>query len=300
MVYILLSLTILSFLYALKQKNENKKILKRIDKLMEEAERGEILESSLDETILSKIESRFKNYLENSYLSKNDLELDRIRVNELISDISHQTKTPIANILLYAELLKEDLGENRIEYIETIHEQGNKLKFLIEDIVKLSRLESGILKVNPRDSNIEDVVNRVVRQFISQAKEKKISFKFNMNTKRYKKVLIDEKWTEEVIANLLDNAIKYSGENSQIEISIKSYEIFTRVDIKDRGIGISQDEFTKIYKRFYRSPKVSQIEGLGLGLHISQKILKEENAYIKVDSRKGGGSIFSLYFLNSK
>ena len=211
---------------------------------------------------------------------------------ELISNISHQTKTPIANLLLYSELLLEEELPQQIEgNVSAIHEQTQKLKFLIESLVKLSRLENGILQLVPRMEKLQPMLERAVWELKQKAEEKGLQISLhNTDVEAY----FDPKWTGEAIGNVIDNAIKYT-EHGEICVSAISYEMFVRIDIADTGCGIREEELPKIFMRFYRSELVKDEEGVGIGLYLTREILQEQGGYIKVSSVYGQGSKFSIY-----
>ena len=202
----------------------------------------------------------------------------------MIADISHQTKTPIANLLLYSELLLEEELPQQIEgNVSAIHEQTQKLKFLIESLVKLSRLENGILQLVPRMEKLQPMLERAVWELKQKAEEKGLQISLhNTDVEAY----FDLKWTGEAIGNVIDNAIKYT-EHGEISLSAISYEVVVRIDIADTGCGIREEELPKIFRRFYRSELVKDEEGVGIGLYLTREILQEQGGYIKVSSVYG-------------
>ena len=220
------------------------------------------------------------------------LKAEKDKIKALIADISHQTKTPIANLLLYSELLLEEELPQQIEgNVSAIHEQTQKLKFLIESLVKLSRLENGILQLVPRMEKLQPMLERAVWELKQKAEEKGLQISLhNTDVEAY----FDPKWTGEAIGNVIDNAIKYT-EHGEICVSAISYEMFVRIDIADTGCGIREEELPKIFMRFYRSELVKDEEGVGIGLYLTREILQEQGGYIKVSSVYGQGSKFSIY-----
>lgn len=286
--------TIMLSIYGYRQNKENKRILASIDKMIESAKDGKLLDYKIDESMLSKVEIKFLDFITSSLLIKGDLENEKAIINRMISDISHQIKTPLSNMILYSELIKEkeklsDFGQDSIERILY---QGEKLKFLIAALVRMSRLETGIISLNPTLSNIDPIIQNSIEELQDKAKEKGIEIIYEKSDIM---AVFDEKWTEEAIYNILDNSIKYSIENSNIKISSFTFELFIKIDIKDGGIGISESEHGKIFQRFYRSKDVSKIEGLGLGLYLAREIIMNQGGYIKLISEENKGSTFSIY-----
>ena len=268
-----------------------KKTIDTIENMLNEAVKGNFSEKSFDETRLSSLETRFAHYLSASVVSARNVELEKDKIKSLIADISHQTKTPIANLLLYSELLLEDDTDNLSvqmrENIVQLHAQSEKLQFLIASLVKLSRLENGILQLSPQEEALKSMLTLAVKET-----------EFKARAKGLEKAYFDSKWTLEAICNILDNALKYTNEGT-ISLSVTAYEMFVRIDIKDSGIGIKEEELPKIFSRFYRSEDTKNMEGVGIGLYLSRQIISGEGGYIKVSSVYGQGSTFSVFLPRS-
>ena len=269
------------------------KILDRMDQMIDNAISGNPIESHFDESIMSSLETKLQKFLEISDRSSKQLLEEKTRINELISDISHQTKTPIANILLYTQLLQEsNCSEQDRKCISALAEQTEKLNFLISSLVKVSRLETGIIRLSPQKHCVQTLIDDVLQQISIKAENKSITIeKCCTNVS----AMFDMKWTGEAILNIIDNAIKYTPENGTVSVSVVPYQMFCRIDICDTGIGIREEEIAKIFSRFYRSDDVNEQEGVGIGLYLAREILSEENGYIKVSSVYERGSTFSVF-----
>lgn len=266
--------------------------------MLDSAIGGDFTESAFDESVLSAVEAKMARFLSSCAVSSKNLTAEKDKIKGLISDISHQTKTPIANILLYSQLLGEhELPEDCAVCVKALSAQAEKLDFLIGALVKTSRLESGIITVNPQRGVIQTLLNAVVTQINSKAEAKEITIETEATdgTAYY-----DPKWTAEAVYNILDNAVKYSPRQSVIKIKATLYEQFFRIDITDEGIGIAENEQNKIFSRFYRSPAVSGQEGVGIGLFLVREILSNEGGYIKVSSELGQGATFSIFLPTEK
>lgn len=272
---------------------ETKRTLSRIDKMIDNAVEGKNITDSFDESKLSALEAKFANYLNANGTGKMRLQEEKDKINQYISDISHQTKTPMTNIMLYTQLLSEsDLSQKDRKLLEAISSQTEKLNFLISSLVKTSRLESGIIAVNPQPESVDALISSALSQTEQRAAEKGISVKASPIDFT---AVFDAKWTCEALCNIIDNAIKYTDVGGEINISATVYQLFCRIDIADNGIGIAEDELSKIFTRFYRSPAVSQDEGVGIGLFLVREILSKQGGYIKVKSQLGKGSTFSIF-----
>ena len=274
--------------------------LKRLDRMLDDAINGKFEESDFTETELSRLEAKWKHFLSASQLSKEQLDKEKQNIEGLVADISHQTRTPIANLKLYSALLeeklkkREDAGGEEQELLQEIIAQTEKLEFLVQSLTKMSRLESNIVKVSPQKGKVTPFVKETVSQIEAAAREKRRYFEIGA-ADRDCMALFDVKWTKEALGNILDNAVKYSYEDSTIQVLIREYELYVAISVKNKGIGISEQESSKIFGRFYRSEKVLQKEGVGLGLYLARKILQRENGYIEVRSEEGDGAEFILY-----
>lgn len=273
--------------------NKEKILLRKLNRMIDAAINGDFKESVFDESMMSALEAKFSQYLSSQAASSKNLSFEKEKIKELLSDISHQTKTPIANIMLYSQLLSEqNIGKESRTFAHSLSVQAEKLNFLIGSLIKISRLEAGIVKLAPKRNNISKMLIQVKEQISLKAQAKKISISI-ADTKE--NAVYDEKWTSEAIYNILDNAVKYTLQNGRIEINIIPYQFFCRIDIKDTGIGIAEDEQAKIFRRFYRSQAVNQTEGVGIGLFLAREIISGEGGYIKVQSKLGKGSVFSVF-----
>ncbi len=267
----------------------------RVDRMIDAAKDGTFEETEFDEGKLSRLESKMYQYLLAGHLSRQQLEEEREKMKMLVSDISHQTKTPIANMLLYAQLLEENKGldEDAKNIVLQIEEQTNKLNFLIQSLIKTSRLESGTVSVMPESCWVDELIAKL--DFAEAARQKGVSFSVGEVPRLT--AFFDKKWTLEALANIVDNALKYTPAGGSVKVEVMEYEMFVRIDIRDTGIGMTEDETAKIFSRFYRSPVVSGEEGVGIGLYLVREILSREGGYVKVASRLGEGSVFSVFLV---
>ena len=272
---------------------KTKRIIDRLDIMVDNAMEGRNLESRFDESRMGALETKLQKFLEMNNRSIDGLREEKAKINTLISDISHQTKTPIANIKLYAELLREsDISEESREYVNVLIEQTERLNFLIQSLIKISRLDNGIITLTPKNQTIVSLLEAAKKTYFLAASEKNIDIDITVNEVE---AVFDEKWTAEAIEIILDNAIKYTPNNGKISINIEEYQMFLRINIKDTGIGIKEDEYSKIFMRFYRSSDVAEKPGVGIGLYLAREIVTKENGYITVSSDYGKWTVFSIY-----
>lgn len=267
--------------------------VQRLDDMLTAAINGSFSEKTFDESRLSSLESRLGRYLAVSALSQRNIQEQKDQISALISDISHQTKTPVANLQLYAQLLSEQpLTPQGKDCAAAISAQAEKLQTLIEVLVKTSRLETGILAIHAEPGEIAPMVERAVAQYVPRATEKGIALTVG-HTEGF--AVFDPKWTEEAVCNLLDNAVKYTPSGGVVAVEVKNYELFSAIRVTDTGSGISEKEQAKIFGRFYRAPGVWQEEGVGIGLYLTRQIAEKQGGYVKVESTVGKGSVFSLF-----
>ncbi|VIG09496.1 two-component sensor histidine kinase [Clostridioides difficile] len=225
------------------------------------------------------------------------LEKEKESVKSLVTDISHQLKTPLASLKLYNTLLiEEELEEDEAnEFLLTNKASINKLENLINSLVNISRLEISMINIKKEDNDIKNTILDAVKSVTPKAKNKSITLNLNEFDSRI--VPHDKKWTEESIFNVLDNAVKYTQINGEINISVEETANYFKIIIEDNGIGIEKNEFNNIFKRFYRgsADEIESVEGSGVGLYLSRKILEEQGGNIIVSSKVGIGSKFSLF-----
>lgn len=222
---------------------------------------------------------------------------EKDKLKELVSDISHQTKTPIANIKLYSEIMMDesDFKKNQ-EYIRKMNGQIDKLDFLLQSMVKMSRLETGTIKIQKQKVLLVDTLAMAISNVIIKADKKNIKIDV-----QYDEQLIlkhDKKWTAEAIFNILDNAVKYTNDGGNIHIVVCKQELFTKISIEDTGKGIIPERQATIFTRFYREPEVHDNDGIGIGLYLAREIIMLQNGYIEVHSKIGKGSTFMIYLPN--
>lgn len=305
--WILLAIALLAAGGAAVVYKRTSRMIARLDEMVEAAIDGSFSEKYYTEDRMSRLESRLYRYLSLNRMDRERTAEDRDRIQTLVSDISHQTKTPVANILLYAQLLQEQLGENERDgqgaeqspsgvkqaahLAGQIEQQAEKLQFLIQALVKTSRLENGIVEVSARRNSVRTLLHRVGGR--EAAMEKEIELKIAEPEEL--DAWFDMKWTAEALDNLVDNAVKYTPPGGKVTVSAQAYEMFVRIDVADTGIGIPEEECGRIFTRFYRSPAVREEKGVGIGLYLAREILSLENGYIKVTSEPGKGSVFSVF-----
>lgn len=272
------------------RKRENR-LMDSVQHMIDQAIDGKFQTDRVDESKMSAVENGMKRFLDDSLAVRQDQYRQKETIQTLISDISHQTVTPIANIKLYLELLEEKLP-SPAEELEAVKEQSDKLDFLIQSLVKLSRLETGILAVRPSRHPVEELLTPIRIQYACKAEEKGIDLQVEESPIWAK---FDVKWTAEAVGNMVDNALKYTPRGGHVAVKARAYPFFVRIDIQDDGMGIAEEEQAKIFTRFYRSRQAESEPGVGIGLYLAREIIQSQKGYVKVSSRKGEGALFSVF-----
>ena len=291
--WVLLAFAVIGFLFGLWQWTARRRTVRRLDNMLEQSISGGFTEEHFDETELSALETKFVRFLRGSAHTQKTMETEQEAVKTLIADISHQTRTPIANLLVYASLLTEsNLPPRQQEQAQALLTQGEKLSFLIQTLVKASRLETGIVVPTPSPGPVAPLLEAAAGQERPAAEKKEITLQVLAFAGD---ASFDLRWTSEALGNVINNAVKYTPAGGRVTVSAQMLETFCRVDVTDTGPGIPEEEQGGIFNRFYRGASTHPAEGLGLGLYLAREILSLQGGYIKVSSKPGNGSTFSLY-----
>ena len=222
---------------------------------------------------------------------------DKLKLKDSLSDISHQLKTPITSILIRLDNIidNKNMNENtRNEFIKDIKREVINIRFLVESILKLSKIDSNSVKFIQEEVTVKEIIEEATRnvEMLSELHNVKIQISGNdIDT-----IICDLKWQVEAITNILKNAIEHSKENSKIDINYEKNKVYTKIEIKDYGIGIDEEDLNHVFDRFYKG-KNSSKDSIGIGLALSKSIIESNNGYIQVDSEKGKGSKFTIKYL---
>ncbi len=290
-IILIISIMLIYLFFRYKYLKFTNKMLNNIDNFINgKYEKDNINKETLDSKIdskLYKLSEVIKGKTENSNRTK-------LEVEQMISDITHQVKTPISNIRMYSDtIINNDLSKDKEnEFLNIISNQVDKLEFLMNSLTKMSRLETNMIVLNKQSAKIKECINQAKEQVEILAENKNIEIKIIGEDCILE---YDKKWTLEAICNLLENAIKYTNRDGKIIINLEKLETFLKIDIIDNGIGFDEENINNIFKRFFRERKVKDIEGVGIGLYLVKKIVEAQNGYIKVKSKINEGSKFSIF-----
>lgn len=251
-----------------------------------------------EDSLTSKVQGKLMQYYDIMHEGRLQSQRDKETLQSLVSDISHQVKTPVANLKLYTGILqKPELPEEkRVLFVATMDEQINKLDFLMQSLIKMSRLETGTFVLNPVEARLSDTIAQAMSVVWAKAEGKQIE----LTVECAPEIMVqhDPKWTAEAIGNILDNAVKYTPAGGRISITVRPWQFYTRIDISDTGIGIPEEHYNDVFQRFYRAQEVAAEEGVGLGLYLANGIITRQKGYISVKSKIGEGTTFSVYLLS--
>ena len=295
---ILAILLILAICYGSYQK---RKTYRMIDRLLDSVLSQEmIVYSEMEEGEFSALVSKIKQIQEVLENRAKSADSEKEQVKSLVSNMSHQLKTPLANLSLYAEILGqgEIAPERKAEFANKMQRQIEKLNWIVESLSKMVKLEQNIDGFEVKDTQIRQTILDAIDTVYEKVEKKALHL--DLEPFEDRTLYHNRKWTVEVFVNLLENAIKYTDKGGAISIRVKPYELYTEIQFSDNGRGIRKEELTDIFKRFYRSPEVENMEGSGIGLYLSNLILEKEKGYITATSEYGKGSSFSVFLQNCK
>ena len=277
----------------------NRKMYRIIDRMLDEILDGEpVSQSDIREGEISALAAKAKRIQEKVDSGIIRAEEEKEQVKSLISNMSHQLKTPLAGLMMFREMLEnEGLDvETRRRFLEKMKGQSEKIDWILQSLFKMVNLEQGAVVFEAEALPVRDTILDAVTASLDKADRREIE----ILTEPFEDCILwhNRKWTAEVLVNLLENAVKYTEPGGRITISVRPMEMYTEIAVSDTGRGIRQEELTEIFKRFYRSRDVENIEGSGIGLYLSRLILEHEKGYMTAVSAPGEGSTFSVFLQN--
>lgn len=246
------------------------------------------------ETQLARIGHRLARLYQIMQENRRRVDEERQELQTLVSDISHQVKTPVSNLIMAADtLLEKPMTEaERTDFIWGIRTQTDKLDFLFQVLVKTSRLETGVIQLDKKPGRLFDTVAQAMSGIVYAAEKKEIDV--CVCCPEDLTLSHDSRWTAEALFNLLDNALKYTPEGGKISVSVVQWEMYVEIKVTDTGKGISESNQAAIFRRFYREEEVHEQQGVGIGLYLAREIVMRQGGYIKVVSEPEQGSEFSI------
>lgn len=289
----LIGLLLLVFLFSKRLSLFTNNLCRTLDGMINGNEEPERLHDS--ETLFARINYRLSRLYNIMQENRRKVDAERAELQMLVSDISHQVKTPVANLKMVTDtLLSKPVTEaERADFLQGIRSQTDKLDFLFQALVKTSRLETGTIRLEKKDSLLFDTLAMACSEIVYDAEKKDISV--SVDCPEDLSLYHDSKWTAEALFNLLDNAVKYTPVGGKIVVTVEQWEMYVKVNVADTGKGISESNQAAIFRRFYREDGVHDKPGVGIGLYLARKIITMQGGYIKVSSEVGKGSVFSVF-----
>ena len=257
---------------------------------------GEAPERAADrDTIFARISHRLSQLYRIMQENRRKVDEERQELQMLVSDISHQVKTPVSNLKMVTDTLlaKPVTEQERRDFLQGVRSQTDKLEFLFQALVKTSRLETGAIRLEKKDGLLIDTLAQAMSGIVYGAEKKGIAV--SVQCPEDLRVSHDSKWTAEALFNLLDNAVKYTPAGGQISVSVEQWEMYVKLDVADTGKGIPESRQAAIFRRFYREEEVHDQPGVGIGLYLAREIITQQGGYMKVTSELGRGSTFSVF-----
>lgn len=247
------------------------------------------------ETMLARICYRLSRLYQIMQENRRKVDEERRELQSLISDISHQVKTPIANLkMINSTLMEQEVPlHKQKEFLSASASQLDKLDFLMQAMIKTSRLETGVISLDKKKQTVYDTLASALGGILLNAEKKQIDV--SVNCPEHLAVPHDRKWTSEALFNILDNAVKYTPENGKITVTVECWELYLKISIADTGKGIPEKHQGAIFKRFYREDDIHDIEGIGIGLYLAREIITMQGGYIKLTSSPDIGSCFMVF-----
>ena len=255
---------------------------------------GEPVRAVDSETLFARISYRLSRLYDIMQENRRKVDKERQELQMLVSDVSHQVKTPVSNLKMVTDTLltKSVTEKERREFLQGIQNQTDKLEFLFQALVKTSRLETGAIWLEKKDAPLIDTLAMACSGIVYAAEKKDICVTVDCP----EGILLshDSKWTAEAVFNLLDNAVKYTPAGGAIRVSVEQWEMYVKLNVSDTGKGIPESNQAAIFRRFYREEEVHEQQGVGIGLYLAREIVTRQGGYIKVVSEPGKGSEFSI------
>lgn len=249
-------------------------------------------------TFEDSLDDKINAYLQKAWEStrglKEEADAQKSSVEQLVSDISHQLKTPMTNLRLGLDAVRSPAipADHKEQFLAGLDIEVDKMEFLIGSLIKTSRLETGIIIPKPEVLPIWDTIHLAVDAANAAAFEKQIEIEYEYTELEARH---DPRWTTEALSNVIGNAVKYSNTGGKVRIWVTEQLMYIRIRIADTGIGIKPENQTEIFKRFFRENRMPDAAGVGVGLSLTREILAKQKGYITVNSKVDEGTTFSIF-----
>lgn len=246
-----------------------------------------------EETLYARMEHMLVRIQRMSRGRQQELEESRSRIQKLITEIAHQMRTPLANAGTYLELLEGELSDRKLPadspapfYLDAVRASQEKLRFLTEEFIKMSRLENRMIRIRKEETDIGGTLECALDRLHMAAKKKELTICAQIPEGL--SCPHDPGWLGEALWNVLDNSVKYSHEKGRIWVEASQSEMYLTIRVADEGIGMEEGEETLVFQRFYRGRRTTSFEGFGIGLYLAREIILQHDGFMTIRRREPG------------
>lgn len=260
-----------------------------LEKVLSDDDPPEILDQ--EEGELSILKSNIYKVTTKLKYQKELLQQDKVTLATAMADISHQLKTPLTSMMVMNDLLKsEEDSKKRDEFLKTQSDQLDRMNWLIQTLLKLSKLDAGSVVLAKEDVSADSLIREVMKPFDIQMDIRNISFESRIPEAL---IMCDKNWTVEALQNIVKNCIEHMDEGGGLRISVVDTNIFSQILISDTGCGIASEDLPHVFERFYRGKNAGK-DSVGIGLALAKTIIESQHGEINVKSTEGEGSTFDI------
>jgi len=296
LIVILVAIYLITYIYVNRAYTEIEKIAETMKQAVEDESRVEF-DDKLYEGSIGVLYSNFDKMVQAFEEGKRREQSEKEFLKDVMSDISHQLKTPLASLTVFVDLLMDDKvssAEERHKLLSEASNQLTRMEWMVLSMLKLARIEAGVIEFDMQDSSLPAVLGQVREgiAYLTMSRSQPVDVTCGEDIT----VNCDPQWLTEALINIVKNASDYSDAGSAIEIRAEQNSVFTRIYIEDHGMGISEDKLPHIFERFYRVSNAVNPNSVGIGLSLSKSIIEGMDGRISVSSEPGEGTTFSVTF----